>query len=218
MATEDMRQGMIAQGFAAETLHAEGIPISADVQGLPIKDELRKTLGIALEKRVILLMGGGLGLGGIERTLQELEKIKQSLVLLVVAGRNEQLQQQAEDFALGSHHTIRTWGYTNEVKRLMGAADLLITKPGALTISEAFAMGTPMLLHDPIPGPETENAVYATRHGAAVWLHPGEKLAAAVEEIFRGDSLSTMQEQALKRARPLASKKIVKIILSAAGF
>jgi hypothetical protein len=72
----------------------------------------------------------------------------------------------------------------------MGAADLLITKPGALTISEDFALGTPMLLHDPIPGPETENAVYATRHGAAVWLHPGEKLAAAVEGIFCGDGLS----------------------------
>ena len=218
MATEDMRQEMIAQGFAADMLHAEGIPISADVRGLPAKDELRKTLGIAPEKRVILLMGGGLGLGGIERTLQELEKIKQPLVLLVVAGRNEQLRQQAEDFAGGSHHIIRTWGYTDEVKRLMGAADLLITKPGALTISEAFALGMPMLLHDPIPGPETENAVYATRHGAAVWLHPGEKLAAAVEEIFRGDSLVTMQKQALDRARPLASRKIVKIILSAAGF
>jgi len=218
MATEDMRQGLIEQGFAVKTLHAEGIPISAELQGLPAKEDLRKVLGIGREERVILLMGGGLGLGGIEQTLQELEKIKQSFVLLVVAGRNEQLQKQAENFAAGSHHTIRTWGYTDEVKRLMRAADLLITKPGALTISEAFALGTPMLLHDPIPGPETENAVYATRHGAAVWLHPGEKLAAAVEEIFHGDSLSQMHEQALKLARPLASQKIVKIILSAAGF
>ena len=218
MATEDMRQGMIEQGFAADKLYAEGIPISAEVQNLPAKEELRKMLGIGQDKRVILLMGGGLGLGGIEHTLQELEKISQPLVLLVVAGRNEQLRQQAEEFAIGSHHVIRTWGYTDEVKKLMGASDLLITKPGALTISEAFALGTPMLLHDPIPGPETENAVYAARHGAAVWLHPGEKLAAAVEEIFQGDSLQEMHEQALNRARPLASRKIVKIILSSAGF
>ena len=218
MATDEMRQGMIAQGFDARKLHAAGIPISVDVQNLPAKDDLRNLLGIGREKRVILLMGGGLGLGGIEQTLQELEKIEQPLVLLVVAGRNEQLRQQAEDFAAGSHHVIRTWGYTDAVKMLMGAADLLITKPGALTISEAFALGTPMLLHDPIPGPETENAVYATRHGAAVWLHPGEKLASAVEEIFQGDSLNRMHEQALNRARPLASREIVKIILSAAGF
>ena len=218
MATEDMRQGMIERGFSAECVHAAGIPISAEVQTLPAREKLRENMGIGCKQQAILLMGGGLGLGGIEQTLQELEKIKQPLVLLVVAGRNEQLRQQAAEFAAGSHHDIRVWGYTDEAKKLMAAADLLITKPGALTISEAFALGTPLLLHDPIPGPETENAVYATRHGAAVWLHPGEKLAAAVTEIFQGDSLQRMHEQALKRARPLASQKIVKIILAAAGF
>jgi processive 1,2-diacylglycerol beta-glucosyltransferase len=75
-----------------------------------------------------------------------------------------------------------------------------------------------MLLHDPIPGPETENAVYATKHGAAVWLHPGEKLAGAVEEIFHGACLEKMHEQALQSAKPLASQEIVKIILRSAGF
>jgi len=218
MATEAMRQGMIEQGFGEEKLHATGIPISCEVQKLLPKAEMRKALGIAQENKVILLMGGGLGLGGIQKTLQELEKISQPLTLLVIAGRNEQLLQQTERFAASSHHAVRVWGYTDEVRKLMRAADLLITKPGALTISEAFALGTPMLLHDPIPGPETENAVYATRHGAAVWLHPGEKLAAAVEEIFHGDSLVQMQNHALKCARPLAGKEIVKIIFMAAGF
>ncbi|SFA95944.1 MGDG synthase family glycosyltransferase [Selenomonas ruminantium] len=218
MATEAMRQSMMEQGFAAENLHVTGIPISSEVLNLPNKAELRRELGFGQERKVILLMGGGLGLGGIERTLQELEKIEQPLTLLVIAGRNSQLQQQAEDFAEGSHHTIRVWGYTEEVRKLMGAADLLITKPGALTISEAFALGTPMLLHDPIPGPETENAVYATKHGAAVWLHPGEKLAGAVEEIFHCNCLEKMHEQALQSAKPLASQEIVKIILRSAGF
>ncbi|MCR5756884.1 MAG: glycosyltransferase [Selenomonas sp.] len=218
MATEHMRQDMMKQGFDEGSLHVTGIPISSAVRSMPGKKELREELGIGREQKVVLLMGGGLGLGGIERTLQQLEKITQTLLILVIAGRNNQLLQQAEDFAEHSHHTIRVWGYTDEVRKLMRAADLLITKPGALTISEAFALGTPMLLHDPIPGPETENAVYATRHGAAVWLHPGENLAAAVDEIFRRDCLAQMQAQALKSARPMAGQEIVKIILTAAGF
>jgi len=218
MATENMRQDMMKHGFSELNLHATGIPICSEVRQLPAKIELRRSLGIGQEKEVILLMGGGLGLGGIERTLQELEKIIRPLTIFVIAGRNRQLLQQAEDFAERSHHVIRVWGYTEEVRKLMGAADLLITKPGALTISEAFALGTPMLLHDPIPGPETENAVYATRHGAAVWLHPGENLAAAVEEIFQGESLACMHTQALRSAKPLASQEIVKIISSSAGF
>ncbi len=218
MATEAMQQGMVEQGFAPATLHATGIPISRELQSLPGKASLRQQLGIASGQKVIMLMGGGLGLGGIEKNLQELEKISQPLTLLVIAGRNEQLLQRVQDFAAQSRHEMRVWGYTNEVRRLMGAADLLITKPGALTISEAFALGTPMLLHDPIPGPETENAIYATKNGAAIWLHPGEKLAKAVEEIFAAGVLEKMGEQARLCARPLASQKIVKIILQSAGF
>ena len=218
MATEAMEQGMLQQGFASETLHATGIPISRGLQDLPVQAELRRQLDIAPERKVIMLMGGGLGLGGIEKNLQELEKLVQPLTLLVIAGRNEQLLQRVQDFAAGSRHDMRIWGYTDEARKLMGAADLLITKPGALTISEAFALGTPMLLHDPIPGPETENAVYATRHGAAIWLHPGERLSPAVEEIFAGETLSRMRERALACAKPLASQKIVKIILQSAGF
>jgi processive 1,2-diacylglycerol beta-glucosyltransferase len=96
----------------------------------------------------------------------------------------------------------------------MGAADLLITKPGALTISEAFVLGLPMLLHDPIPGPETENAVYATRHGAAVWLHPGEKLAPAVQELLTGDCLESMSARAKECAKPAAAAEIAQCIVT----
>lgn len=220
MATEAMKAGMLRQDFAPETLHATGIPISREIHSLPDKAELRRQLDIGQDKKVVMLMGGGLGLGGIEKNLQELEKIasRLPLTLLVIAGRNEQLLQRVQDIARKSRHDMRVWGYTDAVKKLMGAADLLITKPGALTISEAFALGTPMLLHDPIPGPETENAVYATRHGAALWLHPGERLASAVEEIFAGNILPAMQEKALASARPGAAEEIVKIILQSAGF
>lgn len=218
MATEAMKEGMLQQDFAQETLHATGIPISRGLQAVPEQEELRRQLGLASDRKVIMLMGGGLGLGGIEKNLQELEKIAQPLTLLVIAGRNEQLQQRVQNFATTSHHDMKVWGYTDEVRKLMGAADLLITKPGALTISEAFALGTPMLLHDPIPGPETENAVYATRHGAAIWLHPGERLSPAIEEIFAGEALQRMRERALICAKPAASEEIAKIILQSAGF
>ena len=94
----------------------------------------------------------------------------------------------------------------------MRAADLLITKPGALTISEAFAAGLPLLLHDPIPGPETENAVYATRRGAAVWLHPGERMAPAVEEIL-AHRIPTMREAARACAREGAAQRTAEILM-----
>ena len=95
----------------------------------------------------------------------------------------------------------------------MKASDLLITKPGALTISESFVLGLPALLHDPIPGPETENAVYATRNGAAIWLHPGEKLAPAVAELLENGCLSAMGERAAACGRPEAAGDIAREIV-----
>lgn len=211
MATEAMRQEMGRKGLAPKLAVAAGIPVSMELKDLPAKGELRQQLGLE-ELPTVLLMGGGLGLGGLDGTLRELEQLPQRLQLLVIAGRNEKLLARVRALGEASHHAIHCWGYTDEARRLMGASDLLITKPGGLTISEAFVLGLPMLLHDPIPGPETENAVYAARHGAAVWLHPGESLSRAVAELLQGD-LPAMGEKARACSHPEAAAEIAKKII-----
>lgn len=208
MATERMQRKMLRRGYGAELCSVTGIPVDGGLTALPSREALRERYGIAAGARVLMLMGGGLGLGDISATLRELERIEQPLTLIIVAGRNEKLEQTARSYAEKSHHTLMVWGYTDKARELMKTADLLITKPGALTISEAFVLGIPLLLHDPIPGPETENAVYATRRGAAVWLHPGERLAPAVRELLTDGELAGMREQAQKCARPAAARDI----------
>lgn len=210
MATEEMREGMMRYGFPSDRLVAVGIPVSGILEDMKDKQGVRRALAIPEGQPAILLMGGGLGLGGIEENLQVLEAIPGRLTLLVVAGRNERLLEKVQDFADASHHQVLVWGYTDQVHFLMRGADLLITKPGALTISEAFVLGLPMLLHDPIPGPETENAIYATHHGAAVWLHPGENMAAAVQSLLQGSRLDTMGVSARQCARPMAAAAIAR--------
>lgn len=208
MATDEMLKGMVRHGFSADRLVAVGIPVAGILQEMNDKDGVRRALAIPEGQPAILLMGGGLGLGGIEENLRALEKIPCRLTLLVVAGRNERLLDRVQDFADASHHQVLVWGYTDQVHFLMRGADLLITKPGALTISEAFVLGLPMLLHDPIPGPETENAIYATHHGAAVWLHPGEDIAAAVNGLLQDTRLETMGHAAICCSHPLAAAAI----------
>ena len=183
VATEEMAEQMAARGFDPCAVHATGIPIAQADYALT-RRAAQERAGLHEDLPTLLLMGGGLGLGGMERTLAALETVERRLAILVAAGRNAVLEAHARRLAQTSRHVIRVFSYTDEVAVLMRAADLLITKPGGLTVSEAFAAGLPLLLHDPIPGPETENAVYATRYGAAVWLHPGERMAAAVEEIL----------------------------------
>ena len=210
VATEAMADEMAMLGFDRRRIHATGIPIVLSASRLA-RREARVQAGISEELPTLLLMGGGLGLGDMDATLAALEQVEQRLAILVVAGRNASLEERARARGKHSHHAVYVSGYTHDVPVLMHAADLLITKPGALTISEAFAAGLPLLLHDPIPGPETENAVYATRCGAAVWLHPGERMAPAVEDIL-AHHLPVMRRAARDCAREEAAQRVAEIL------
>lgn len=211
VATDAMVEGMAARGFDARMVHATGIPIARADYALEQR-AAQERVGLTDELPTLLLMGGGLGLGGMDRTLAALEQVERRLAILVVAGRNAILEEHARTVAQTSHHEIHVFAYTDEIPALMCAADLLITKPGGLTISEAFAAGLPLLLHDPIPGPETENAIYATRRGAAVWLHPGESMALAVEEILTR-RIREMRQAARDCACEDAARRVAEILM-----
>ena len=209
VAIPSMKDGLVAKGFAKDHVHVTGIPVDRKILELPDKAGARRALGLAAEKPVVLLMGGGLGLGGIETMLDELEGIERPLTLLVIAGRNEDLELAIRRRVPTSRHELHVWGFTQRAQLLMRAADILVTKPGALTMSESFILGLPAVLHDPIPGPEEENAVYATKHGAAVWVHPGESLAGAVKNLLEQPKrLATLAGRARSCGRPDAALEI----------
>ena len=215
VAIPSMRDGLIAKGFAPERVHATGIPVDRKILELPEQKSARQALGLSTDQPVVLLMGGGLGLGGIEAMLDDLERIDGPLTLLVVAGRNEDLELAVRRRVPTSRHELHVWGFTQRAKLLMRASDLLVTKPGALTMSEAFILGLPAVLHDPIPGPEEENAVYATAHDAAVWVHPGERLADAVQALLaHPERLAQLRAGAKACGRPAAALDIAQALVA----
>ena len=199
VATEEMRRELATHCRTGQKIFATGIPIASEFGAIKkIPDATRTT---------ILIMGGGLGLGSIEGTLSELDKIQKPLKILVVAGQNEKLLARLKKFR--SKHDLKIFGYVSEVHKLMAAADLLITKPGALTMTEAFSIGLPLLLHAPIPGPEALNAAYATTHGAAIEVG-SQKISEVVEGLLNEPArLDEMKLCAKKISRPSAAAKII---------
>lgn len=211
VATENMIDGFSALGVDRSTIFATGIPVLPPAS--LSKEEARARLGVSEDANVVLLMGGGLGLGGMERGIADLEGSKEELHILIVAGRNAPLAAQARDIAKRSRHTIRVWEYTDDVPLLMAAADLLITKPGGLTISEAWTRGLPLVLHEPIPGPEEENARYAVARGTALYLKEGEAIAAAVVRLVTdGAALERMRRAARASSRGAAAEAVIRQI------
>ena len=201
VATDDMRRELANHCRAGQKIFATGIPID---------ESFSSAEKVSTSRTTILIMGGGLGLGSIEETLRELDKISMPLKIIVVAGQNENLLARLKRMKIS--HELELRGYVSDVDKLMAAADLLITKPGALTMTEAFAAGLPLILHAPIPGPEALNAAYAINHGAAISV--GErKISAVVEEVLAEPArLIEMKRCAKEISRPLAAKEIVNAI------
>lgn len=105
--------------------------------------------------------------------------------------------------------------YVDYVNELMAISDVIVTKPGGITTSEALAMRLPMLILRPIPGQEESNTVYLTGKNAAIRLSKPEEITLLIEDLFTNDNkLKTMAEAAGKLAKPNAAMDIAKLALT----
>ena len=150
-------------------------------------------------------MGGGLGLGGVKDALLQLEELKNELQILVITGANVSLWSELNEYAQHSKHKIAVWGYSHNVQELMAVSTFLISKPGALTISEALAMELPMILQNPIPGPEADNAKFVSQNGAAVWVKHQDTLGAAIREILSDTTILPRLKNNAKRLKKVSA-------------
>lgn len=211
VAVPDLKENLIQQGIAAEKIHITGIPISSsfgEVGAAP------RTVKANDGPATILIMGGGQGLGAVVEVLTELDKIEGQYRFVVVAGRNAGLRKDLQLLSRSLKHPVQVIGYTRRIPELMADADLLVTKPGALTCSEALAAGLPMVLVNAIPGQEEENARHLAQNGVAIWAEEKSQLNRTVQQLLANPLLlQAMREQAQRMGRPDAARQIVRQLI-----
>jgi processive 1,2-diacylglycerol beta-glucosyltransferase len=131
-------------------------------------------------------MGGGLGMGPLEESVTALGNLAKSCQVIVIAGKNTQLREKVERMAPGLKNPVRALGYVNNVHQLMASSDIMVTKAGGLSCSEALACGLPLFLMDPLPGQEERNTAFLTGEGAAMAASGvqdlAEKITAGLEQ------------------------------------
>ncbi len=189
VANEMMANDLQEYGIQRNQITASGIPVKRSF--MPADRSIKKQFS------QILLMGGGLGFGPMEETLRRLEQLPKSVHITVVAGKNEKLEQHLRVLAATSHNEITVLPFSSHIDSLMKKADLLITKPGGLTCSEALAVNLPMVLLNPLPGQEEENANYLHCQGSALWVQDENDIAIKVAAILNEKSnvLKEMQDK-----------------------
>lgn len=127
-------------------------------------------------------MSGGLGLGIEDRVRSALDATGARVQLLAVCSHNQKAREALSRVdPMGKR--LRVPGYVRDVPTLMAASDLVVTKPGGLTISEALAVGRPLLLTRALPGHEAGNARRLAEIGAAAVSETPSKLASVLRSL-----------------------------------
>jgi len=209
VAREENRVHLEALGQPAEGIRVTGIPIHPSFSRTADVDALRRKHGVDAGKPLLLVLCGGFGVGPVEQLVESLIAAVQNAALVVIAGRNEELRAKLEKLARSASGRARVLGFTTEMHEWMALADLLVTKPGGLTTTEALALGVPMVLANAIPGQETRNAAMLYESGAAISgenpLTVGYRVARLLESRER---LAAMRAAALGLGRPAAAAAI----------
>lgn len=215
IADDTLKLQLMIKGIEPSRVVASGIPISRRFAEMRKNTELDSQLGLRQDDPVIMIMGGGLGLGPLAEVLESIEQFATRLQMIVVAGNNTEIMPYLENKAKVSRHDIYIFGFTSEVDTLMGMAQLLITKPGGLTTSEALTKGLPMLLVPAIPGQEEENATFLVRQGTAIRVRDIGAIPRHLHRLLvkKPEVLQSLKQAAERLAKPEAASHIAGFVL-----
>ena len=214
VATEGTKARLVARGAKPENIAVTGIPIAQKFLSKPDAKAVRKNYGLRDDQPVLLVLGGGFGMGPVAEILAELDKVPGRFQTLVVAGRNEKLRRE-----LATHnrrHPTHVLGFATNMHELMAVADLIITKPGGLTSSEALALGKPLFILNPIPGQEAANSDFLLEHGAAAKVNRVEDLPFRLEQLLGAKKLGDMARASKTLGRPHSAAAVCLEVLKRA--
>ena len=219
VAHEGMREDLIKRGVDSKKIFATGIPLSNRFLLSYDKEKILSEYNLSIDKKTILFFAGGEFGFGKDKTFNMLKSIIDNfpyLQVIAIAGRNVKIKERFDELVAktNSENSVKILSYTNQVPELMSVADLVITKPGGLTTTESLASGLPLIVIDPLPGQEEENAKFVEEHGAGIWIRKNDDIKKILLNIFSDTyKLQNMKINARLIAKKNSTKDICKTLL-----
>ena len=207
---EELAEEFVSCGIARETLLAAGIPVRAVFRERGDRAAARSELALPPEGRHIVLMSGSIGCGPMADIAAELEKrMERGDFASVLCGSNRQML-----YALRRRgfRRVEAVGFTNRVHRYMDSADVLVSKPGGISITEAGTRGTPLLLADMVGGCETRNQEFFHARGWAETCQPEDMADAALALLDRPERRQALVAQQHRDFDGLAADRVAQAV------
>ena len=212
VAADRTKDDLLRRGAAGDKIYVTGVPISLKFSYALDRQKAQVKLGLNIGLFTVLIIGGGFGIGPLDKLVLKIGTLPLAVQLVVVCGFNEKLYEDIEETAAKHNIKAKIFKFVDNVHELMSASDVLVTKSGGLTSAEAMAKCLPTIFVRPIPGQEKRNSRVLKSVGAALIAKDPQDAAKKIEKIFRNQAVLNKMRAAIKNiARPQAARDIVKI-------
>lgn len=216
---DGMKKELHEKGIPNEKIFATGIPLSNKFLLKYDKPTILKSFGLSPDKKTVLFFGGGeFGLGKTQtfKIFKSFVECPENIQIVAISGKNQKMKEAFENLVenLNKKDSVKILEYTNQVPELMSISDLVVTKPGGLTTTESLASGLPIVVINPIPGQEEENASYLEKNKVAIWLKKDDNVEVILKDLFSNpEKMQEMKIRARLLAKKNSTKDICKILL-----
>jgi processive 1,2-diacylglycerol beta-glucosyltransferase len=193
---EDCLNFFIERGIPEDKLIVTGIPVGQNFTVEKDKKEARTELGLPLDKKILLIMTGSMGFGDTEEMTKDiLAKADKNTCIVVVTGSNKELYEDITE-NLGSDSRLIVLGFTDKIYLYMSASDIFLSKPGGLSSTEALVKCIPIVHTAPIPGCESENVEFFTKHHLSLCAENTKDAAVQAIRLLKDDFLRNQIREA----------------------
>ena len=220
VSNDEMKSDMIAEGVDKDKIFVTGIPVSERFSEDFNKSDIYNEFDLSEDKPTVLFFAGGefgLGRNTTYMTLKALIRLYKNLQIIAISGRNPKMKKRFNELVEKTHSSdrVKIIEFTNKVPEIMSISIGVITKPGGLTVTESLVSHLPILIINPIPGQEEENAEFLVNNKVAFWIKKSDNIARILKNISRHpEILDQMVENAKYLAKPYATSTICNILIN----
>jgi processive 1,2-diacylglycerol beta-glucosyltransferase len=214
VATEEVKEELMLRGIPEGRIFVTGIPVLPEFSEPVDRKAVCKELGFSADIPTFLVMGWGFGIGESMRSIAEMLASGSGVQIIFICGRNEKIKTELERLEFPDNVRARILGFVEDVWKYMEVANVIFTKPGGLTISEALARSVPILIINPIPGQEELNSDFLLENGLALKATSIYSLKGKIRKLLTDKTILRKIKRAAKEyARPFAGRDIISKIV-----
>ena len=175
VATEAVKKQMMNFGADPKRITVSGIPVDPVFYEKKSISDLKNSYHLDNDKKTLLFLAGGCGFAKIDQLIRFLCAQKSPFNIIAIAGKNKKLHHALQKLIPPAETNFQPIGWTDKIDEYIRLADLIITKPGGITISECLCLQKPIIIIDPVPGVEEDNLKFLEDNGYGINLKTVEE-------------------------------------------